>query len=232
MINFLKRVSGLTAVILAAALVAACGGGGSSDPAVVPPAPLLAQYQGTWAQGCEQVKAMSGVTIASNRVFVSIGSPTASGSVSEVVFEQYFNSVDCTGAAIATITDAPETITTAGTKTVGPITVVKVLLTSAGGTSTFSGPAVSTSVRVPGANPELAIKLGSGVDALTRTTSLTREAFAVKAIFSLVSTTSTPNSFDVGFGPNFDGTGTISVDAEGYPNNLSTNPIFGRLTKQ
>ena len=80
------------------ALLAGCGGGGSDGAATPAPAPAaqpLAQYAGTWRQGCEfHVIETTVVTMA------------ADGSASIWPKEEYFANADCSGAVVATGTFA------------------------------------------------------------------------------------------------------------------------------
>ena len=68
-----------------------------------------------------------------------IGSPTANGSAPVSVSTNYFNSLDCTEIAAATVNYVSGSMTATGTKTVGTITAVKAPLTDPGGITTFSG---------------------------------------------------------------------------------------------
>lgn len=228
MVNFLKRAYCLAAVVLAAAFVAACGGGGSSDPAVVPPAPVLAQYQGTWAQVCQRETTVNNIVVGSSRATVVVGSPSATGSISVVSFDQYFNSADCTGLAVATITDTPGISSPAGTRTVGLVTAVKIDTTVAAGTSTFSGPAASLGVCGGDQFPSIKLVLGTGANATTRCKSVTSTAATFKGLLSFVSTLVTPNTFDLGD----NGTGlNETIDSQGYPT-VFFPATLGRYTKQ
>ena len=157
-----------------------------------------------------------------------IGSPTANGIAPVSVSTNYFNSLDCTGIAAATVNYVSGSMTAAGTKTVGTITAVKALLTDPGGSATFTGTG-ATSTNCAG-EPSITIKIGTATNSETLCVSVFSPPFTEMLIFSTVVASSIPNTFDQesDYGGNF---GTVT-DADGYPVALTTNVADGRYTKQ
>ena len=108
--------------------------------------------------------------------------------------ENYFNSRDCTGIAVATVNYVPGSMTATGTKTVGSITAVKALLTDPGGSATFTGTG-ATSTNCAG-EPSITIKIGTAANPDTLCISVFSPPFIEKLIFSTVVASSIPNTFD------------------------------------
>jgi hypothetical protein len=228
------------------ALLAACGGGGSdtapqtaeggqpdtgvttgTPTATVPAATettattiatpsALAKYQGTWLETCVPF----GASGRSSRGTLIVGAPAANGSVSITGTDRYYTSTDCSGAAVATVTESTYSASPTGTKTIGELPVVQVDVTSAGGTPTFTGTAGLGSCS-PGGPPAVTVTLGTVTletgSLVCYTISLNTETF--KTVFSSI----TNNTFAIG-------ENSGSFDANGYPTTLSTS--YGTYTKQ
>jgi hypothetical protein len=214
---FLRLIAATTATA-AAFLITACGGGGGSDsPAAAPDQPiqtsLLAQYQGTWLDSCQP---LGGNTQASSRSTLIIGAPSANESASVGSSEFYYNSADCTGAVVATVTELPSSVSATGTKTIGTVNVVKVDITTPAGTPTFSG-SVSLVPCATGGPIEVRVAIGNGGVASCQSIDLVARTF--KTVFTNV----TSNTF--GFGDD-----ESPLDPQGYPTVLST--AYGSLKKQ
>ena len=227
MTNFLKRLTCLLAVVAAAALVAACGGGGSSSSAEAPPAgpvQIMAQYEGTWAGVCRPVASAPSSVMGSSRDLVKFGVPAVNGSVSSEFSERFFNSRDCTGLVVATVTDPIETTIPTGTTSIGAVQVVKIEGTAVGGTVTFTGAATFEACG-GGATPSIKVVLGTGVNATNICRPIESTAVNYKQIISFVTSLNTFDTGDFRSGP------TGQLDPQIYPTMLAP-ASEGRYTKQ
>ena len=224
MINFLKRASGLTAVVLAAAFVAACGGV-SSGTAEVPPAgpvQLMAQYEGTWTGVCRPWVPAPSTMAGSYRDTKKFGAPAADGRVSSAISEQFFDSRDCSGTVVANIADPVETTAPMGTKTVGAIQVVMIEETAQGGTATSTGSGATLEACSGNGMPSVKIVMGTSPNASTFCMPLGRTAGNFKQIQSFVTQL---NTFDTGVIPTGP-TGLLDAQSS-YPIALSPSSEGG-----
>lgn len=240
MVNFSNLSARVGVALLVVSMISACGGGGDSAPPVAagPAAPApsavdsaatqpLAAYQGRWFGQCEKITSGFGVVVGSNLEVFDIKAPAANGTAPAFLTEQYFTTSDCTGTAVAVISDPSAALSSAGTKTVASITALKIDAAIQSGDSIFSGAAASAGgceLLLPGTQPDntkVAVRLGSGADQLCLPYTKAQTASVEKIVFSPVSSI---NTFDIG---NID----AGFDADGFPNSFL--PLAdGRLTKQ
>lgn len=167
---------------------------------------LLTQYVGTWRGTCEAVGGGS-----TDELF-TISTPT-SVSARVVSTSRYYASANCSGNTIATITDSGISFVANGTKSVGQQTVVKIDVTSFGGTPTFTG---SASAVISGASRSINVTLNGGV---IESQSYSLTSVTAKTILSQPGAGNTLTSGQLnGATP-----GTLApLDANGYPETLDT----------
>jgi hypothetical protein len=230
-----QKLLAMTKIAFCSAVIAvltACGGGSdstASQPATATPtssilasASELSAYQGTWLGTCYVFLNGSNVAVGSSRDTVVYSQPAANRSITARSTDRFYTSTDCSGAAVASITEIATTLVFTGTKTINALTVNKIQATLPPGTPTFSGTASLGSCGI-GQPISVNVSLGSGLDRVTQCNTILTTTFSVKAVVTPVTSS---NTFDVG-----DSRDLANLDAAGYPNALLT-PTEGRYTKQ
>ena len=173
---------------------------------------LLAQYAGTWLSTCDTL--LQGST---NELFTIAAATSVGAQVSSI--SRYYASNNCSGNTVATVTSLPITLIANGTKTIASQVVVKIDISLAPGTPTFTGSAalsVDAGVRVV----DVSI---NGVVAESFVYSLSTQTF--KEVFSQVGT---GNTFSAGLLSNPITGAPSPTDVQGYPQALDPTTVATR----
>ncbi len=120
---------------------------GSAPAAPAPTTSPLARLQGTWSDACDNIVQPANPTVgllainASDQGTIVFSAPAADGSVTARVVNRFYSSINCTGPAIATVSQNTLTFTANGLQTVGAITANRVDIAITGGLPSFTGSA-------------------------------------------------------------------------------------------